>query len=98
MYIRDPAKALHQVYFMLFPRLQRYGTSDLWASHPTKAGLWRYAGRTDNLVVLLTGLKIHSHTLEVEILQNLKCLIMILATSGKPFVRVDKGSVNRRKT
>jgi len=35
-----------------------YATSDLWEPHPTKPGLWRIIGRSDDVIVLSNGEKI----------------------------------------
>ncbi|PCH33942.1 acetyl-CoA synthetase-like protein [Wolfiporia cocos MD-104 SS10] len=35
-----------------------YATSDLWEPHPTKQGLWRIIGRTDDVIILSNGEKI----------------------------------------
>ncbi|KAL6302718.1 hypothetical protein BKA93DRAFT_736353 [Sparassis latifolia] len=35
-----------------------YATSDLWLPHPSKPGLWRVVGRTDDVIVLGSGEKI----------------------------------------
>ncbi|CCM03416.1 uncharacterized protein FIBRA_05547 [Fibroporia radiculosa] len=35
-----------------------YASSDLWEPHPTKSGLWRIVGRTDDVIVLSNGEKI----------------------------------------
>ncbi|TCD65529.1 putative PKS/NRPS-like protein biosynthetic cluster [Steccherinum ochraceum] len=35
-----------------------YATSDLWIPHPTKQGLWKIVGRTDDVIVLGSGEKI----------------------------------------
>lgn len=35
--------------------IRGYSTSDLFELHPTKKGLWRVAGRTDDVIVLSNG-------------------------------------------
>ena len=47
----------YQPPFCLFPNLQEFGTRDLFSPHPTKPDLWAYEGRSDDLIVFLTGLK-----------------------------------------
>ena len=40
-----------------FPRLSKYHTKDLFRPHPTKANLWRFHGRRDDILVLSNGEK-----------------------------------------
>ena len=47
----------YQPPFCLFPDLQEFSTRDLFSPHPTKPDLWAYEGRSDDLIVFLTGLK-----------------------------------------
>jgi acyl-coenzyme A synthetase/AMP-(fatty) acid ligase len=53
--LRDDKLDACQGAFRTFPEMQEYGMKDLFAPHPTKAGLWAYQGRTDDLVVAATG-------------------------------------------
>ena len=46
-----------QPIFSTFPELNDFHTRDLYEQHPSKAGLWRYAGRNDDIVVLSNGEK-----------------------------------------
>ncbi|CAL1703601.1 unnamed protein product [Somion occarium] len=48
----------HQPAVENLPDVKGYATSDLFESHPTKPGLWRVVGRTDDVLVLATGEKI----------------------------------------
>ena len=54
---RGPTVVQYQPPFCLFPDLQEFGTRDLFSPHPTKPDLWAYEGRSDDLIVFLTGLK-----------------------------------------
>jgi nucleoside-diphosphate-sugar epimerase len=47
----------YQPVFYNFPDLREWRTKDLFRRHPTKDGLWRYAGRLDDLLVLSNGEK-----------------------------------------
>ncbi|KAJ5109493.1 NRPS-like enzyme [Penicillium angulare] len=40
-----------------YPQVGEYRTGDLFRSHPSKSGLWRYDGRRDDLIVLSNGEK-----------------------------------------
>ena len=55
---RDPAMD-HQFVFHNFPSLDEWRTRDLFERHPTKPMLWRYVGRTDDVLVLSNGEKIN---------------------------------------
>ena len=44
-----------QQIFHIYPDLDEYPTKDLWAKHPTREGLWEFAGRMDDLVILSHG-------------------------------------------
>ncbi|KAH7912704.1 acetyl-CoA synthetase-like protein [Hygrophoropsis aurantiaca] len=39
------------------PDVKGYGTSDVFIRHPTKAGLWKLVGRTDDVLMLASGEK-----------------------------------------
>lgn len=64
---RNPAAVDYQTPFTLFPNLQESATRDLFSPHPTKPDLWTYEGRSDDLIVFLTGLEFNplafEHTL-----------------------------------
>ncbi|KAK6193565.1 hypothetical protein LQW54_012344 [Pestalotiopsis sp. IQ-011] len=38
-----------------YPGVEVYHTKDLFTRHPTKENLWKYFGRTDDIIVLATG-------------------------------------------
>ena len=54
---RGPTVIQYQPPFCLSPDLQEFGTRDLFSPHPTRPDLWAYEGRSDDLIVFLTGLK-----------------------------------------
>jgi hypothetical protein len=56
-FVRSPALEEHQPVFKLFPELQTYATHDLYTPHPFKHDLWTYKGRSDDIIVFLTGRK-----------------------------------------
>ena len=57
IYKRDPTVVQYQPPSSLFPEQQEFSTRDLFSPHPTKPDLWAYEGRSDDLIVFLTGLK-----------------------------------------
>ena len=56
---RGPTVVQFQPPFSLFPDVQEFSTRDLFSPHPTEPDLWAYEGRSDDLIVFLTGLKIN---------------------------------------
>ncbi|ESZ95633.1 hypothetical protein SBOR_3981 [Sclerotinia borealis F-4128] len=63
-FVRDTQLALSQGIFATFPDLTEYTTKDLFSKHPTKAGLWLFEGRSDDIIVCSTGQKIHPMSME----------------------------------
>lgn len=58
--IRDEKHVdLFQGYFHTSPDLAELSSKDLYRAHPTEPGLWRFEGRTDDLIVLSSGEKLH---------------------------------------
>ncbi|GJE91273.1 hypothetical protein PsYK624_074220 [Phanerochaete sordida] len=44
-----------------------FASGDLYAKHPTKPNTWRYHGRTDDIIVLMTGKKASANPLETAL-------------------------------
>lgn len=57
----------YQGIFHTFPEVNELSLKDLFTAHPTKPGLWLYKGRTDDVVVLSNGNKIHPKDVEAII-------------------------------
>lgn len=57
----------HQGIFHTFPDREVYHTHDLYTQHPTNPNLWKYHGRTDDVIVLSNGEKFNPVTMEVII-------------------------------
>lgn len=53
--------------FHTFPDKTEYRTGDLFSAHPTRDGLWLYAGRQDDLIVLSNGEKFNPTATEETI-------------------------------
>ncbi|KAL9610186.1 MAG: hypothetical protein Q9167_005090 [Letrouitia subvulpina] len=62
--VRDPRLDLSQAAFATLPGRQEFSPQDLYSKHPTKEGLWRYAGRTDDVIVFVNGEKLNPITME----------------------------------
>ncbi|KAL8853057.1 MAG: hypothetical protein Q9221_002087 [Calogaya cf. arnoldii] len=55
--VRDPSLSHFQAVFSSFPDLQEYPMKDIYEPHPTKADLWRFTGRSDDIIVFSNGEK-----------------------------------------
>lgn len=55
--VRHPDYRHHQPTFATFPDKHEYHTKDLFLPHPSKPNLWTHCGRSDDIVVFLTGEK-----------------------------------------
>jgi nucleoside-diphosphate-sugar epimerase len=64
---RDPDPAKEQPVFKVFPERKEYHTGDLYTAHPTKPDLWLYRGRSDDIIVFLTGEKTNPISMEESI-------------------------------
>ncbi|MDI1488743.1 MAG: hypothetical protein OHK93_008019 [Ramalina farinacea] len=62
--VRDPKLNLSQAAFATLPKLQEFSPGDVYSRHPTKEGLWRYSGRTDDVIVFVNGEKLNPLTME----------------------------------
>ncbi len=62
--VRQKDLELYQGIFRTFPDLQEYSMHDLYSKHPTKPDLWRYRGRSDDVIVLVNGEKLNPVTME----------------------------------
>lgn len=49
------------------PGVAKYATRDLFVPHPTKPNLWRFYGRTDDVVVLSNGEKFFPVPMETRL-------------------------------
>ena len=54
----------YQFIFNTFPELIEYHSSDLYRKHPTKPGMWKHAGRADDVIVLSNGEKVSPSFME----------------------------------
>ncbi|PLB54101.1 acetyl-CoA synthetase-like protein [Aspergillus steynii IBT 23096] len=52
-----PSNRRYHGIFHTHPKLDEYRTGDLFRPHPYKKGLWRYDGRSDDIIVLSNGEK-----------------------------------------
>ncbi|KAL9583368.1 MAG: hypothetical protein Q9203_005113 [Teloschistes exilis] len=63
-FIRKPHLDRFQSIFCTFPDRHEYSTRDLYSRHPTIPDLWKYAGRSDDIIVLSNGEKVNPTWME----------------------------------
>ena len=73
-----------QQLFKVYPDPDRFPTKDLWTKHPIKPNLWRYAGRIDDLIILLNGLNVEASAIESIIQQHPKITTALVGGHGRP--------------
>ncbi|KAL8673514.1 MAG: hypothetical protein Q9168_002071 [Polycauliona sp. 1 TL-2023] len=81
--IRNPVYEDEQPVFKIFPHLTEYPTKDLWAPHPTKAGLWTYRGRADNTIVFKPGYMCDPVPMEQMVAQHAEIEAVLMAGTGR---------------
>ena len=82
---RRPELARWQQIFYLYPDKDRFETKDMWIKHPFKPDLYRYAGRTDDIVELSIGQGLQVTDLEAEIQKFPGIRTALIGGHGKPF-------------
>ncbi|CCD55778.1 similar to AMP-binding enzyme [Botrytis cinerea T4] len=70
--------------FCAFPELNEWHSKDLFSKHPTKPDLWRYEGRTDDILVLSTGANINPLSMEGVLMTHPKVVSALLTGERKP--------------
>lgn len=85
---RQPEYERWQQVFHVYPNIDEFPTKDLWAKHPTREGLWEYAGRTDDLVILSHGEDLHASKMESAIEEHTDVKAALIGGEGrkKPFL------------
>ncbi|KAL8753025.1 MAG: hypothetical protein Q9199_005339 [Rusavskia elegans] len=68
--VRDPSLSLFQAVFSSFPHLQEYAMKDIYEPHPTKSDLWRFTGRSDDIIVFSNGEKCNPLVMEGIIMDH----------------------------
>ncbi|TGO38906.1 hypothetical protein BHYA_0064g00020 [Botrytis hyacinthi] len=65
--IRNPDPEKVQPIFSVFPSLNEWETRDIYAPHPSIPDIWIHSGRSDDIIVLLTGEKTNPVSMEQQI-------------------------------
>ena len=65
--VRDPSTDKFNMTWYTFPSSKEFSTKDLYRKHPAKPNLWKYVGRSDDIIVLSNGEKIHAKAMEEDL-------------------------------
>ena len=65
--VHHPSTDIFTMTWHTFPNSEEYPTKDLFMKHPTKPNIWRYIGRSDDIIVLSNGEKIQAKAMEEEL-------------------------------
>ncbi|KAF2875490.1 hypothetical protein BDV95DRAFT_561998 [Massariosphaeria phaeospora] len=68
--VRRPELEQYQGIFATFPELTEWPMKDLYSKHPTKANVWIFRGRTDDIIVFSTGEKLNPLEMQCVICAN----------------------------
>ncbi|KAL4971454.1 hypothetical protein BDW66DRAFT_163682 [Aspergillus desertorum] len=83
VFVRQAECAVQPI-FIVFPERNRFKTLDLWTQHPTREGLWKPMGRTDDFVTLSNAKQYFISPLEKEIEQHPYLGAAVLGGDGLP--------------
>ena len=81
---RDSRFVAFQGVFHTFPDLQEFSMKDLFIRHPTKEGLWRSYGRTDNVIVFTDARKLNPAAMEAVLESHHAIEAALLCGDAKP--------------
>ena len=81
--VRKAELQRYQSCFELFPDLQEFSSHDLFRKHPHQAGLWRYCGRSDDIIVFLNGEKTNPVSMEDLISSHPECRSALVLGQGR---------------
>lgn len=75
---------LFQSIFSTYPNIAEFSTKDLYKKHPTKPGLWKFMGRTDDVIVLSNAEKFNPVDFESVICSHPAIRSALVGGHGKP--------------
>ena len=80
-----------QPIFTTFPELSQFKTKDLFSQHPSKSDLWSYQGRTDDMITLSHGHKLHITRMEWILQEHPRVNAAIVGGNGRirPFLLIE---------
>lgn len=84
---------LFQSIFATYPDRQEFSTRDLYDKHPTKADLWRFRGRADDLIVFSNAEKFNPTDFETALSMFPMVKSALVGGQGRfqPFLLIDPG-------
>lgn len=56
-----------QYVFFTMPHLSEFRTGDVFSKHPHKPGHWKFEGRSDDHILLSTGINVNPHAFEARV-------------------------------
>lgn len=77
---QDYGELVHPQYvFFTMPHLSEFRTGDVFSKHPYKPGHWKFVGRSDDHIILDSGINVNPHAFEarVEAHQRVKSAKMV---------------------
>lgn len=83
-----------QQIFHVYPTIDEFPTKDLWIKHPMREGLWEYAGRSDDMVILSHGRGLNAAKMEATIEEHAGIKAALIGGEGrkKPFLILELAS------
>lgn len=63
-YVRHPSTDRYHAFWYTFPDKNEISSSDLFSKHPSKPNLWKYMGRSDDMLVFSNGEKYNPTAME----------------------------------
>jgi acyl-coenzyme A synthetase/AMP-(fatty) acid ligase len=83
IFIRNAGLNLFQGVFSTFPTLHEYRTKDIFSKHPQKPGLWKFEGRSDDVIVCSTGQKFNPMGMEGSVNSHPAVVSAIVCGQGR---------------
>ena len=91
--VRQKDLDLFQSIFVMYPDRQEFSTRDLYEKHPTKADLWRFRGRADDLIVFSNAEKFNPTDFETVLSMFPMVKSALVGGQGRfqPFLLIEPG-------
>lgn len=91
---------LFQSVFSTYPKIAEFSTKDLYRKHPVKSGLWKFMGRTDDVIVLSNAEKLNPVDFESVVSSHPAIRSALVGGHGKPqtCLLVEPAVVSERDT
>ena len=82
--VRRPELDLFQSVFSTYPELKEFSTGDIYLQHPNQPTLWKFCGRTDDVIVLSNAEKFNPVDYESVVLSHPAVRSALVGGQGKP--------------